>query len=158
MGVVAGVFTSLLFVVGHDACHHSLTPHRRLNRILGTLAFLPCLHPFGLWDLGHNRIHHRHTNRRGKDYVGQLTPAEFSQLPFLQQLRYRFFRTAAGHYWYYLYEIWWKKMFLPCASDIGGYRTRYWVHLSIVTGWMVIWSATIAGVTYELSGRNVQHC
>src|SRR5580692_7770028 len=50
--IVAGIMTSLLFVVGHDACHQSLTSQRWLNRLIGTLAFLPCLHSFGLWELG----------------------------------------------------------------------------------------------------------
>ena len=63
------IFVGRLFMLGHDACHQALTPNGRLNRWLGTLAFLPSLHPFSLWDLGHNRIHHRFTNQRGLDYV-----------------------------------------------------------------------------------------
>jgi omega-6 fatty acid desaturase (delta-12 desaturase) len=39
--IVAGVMTSLLFVVGHDACHQSLMSRRWLNRLVGTIAFLP---------------------------------------------------------------------------------------------------------------------
>jgi len=38
--LAAGLFTALLFVVGHDACHQALTPKRWLNRFIGTLAFL----------------------------------------------------------------------------------------------------------------------
>jgi acyl-lipid omega-6 desaturase (Delta-12 desaturase) len=54
--ILAGVMTSLLFVVGHDACHQSLTSRRWLNRLLGTVAFLPCLHAFSFWDLGDDGI------------------------------------------------------------------------------------------------------
>ncbi len=55
--------TGSLFVVGHDACHQSLTPSRWLNRLIGTLSFLPSLTPYSLWDLSHNRIHHRWVNQ-----------------------------------------------------------------------------------------------
>jgi omega-6 fatty acid desaturase (delta-12 desaturase) len=152
LSIVAGIITSLLFVVGHDACHQSLTPRRWLNRLLGTLAFLPSLHPFSLWELGHNRIHHRYTNRRGKDYVWEpLSLAEFGRLSRLRQLRYRFFRTFAGHFCYYFCDIWWRKMFYPRSHEIGGYRREYRVDLLIVSAWMVIFPTGVAGLTYALS-------
>jgi len=146
--IVAGILTSLLFVVAHDACHQSLTSRRWLNRLLGTIAFLPCLHPFSLWDLGHNRIHHRFTNRRGKDYVWEpLTHAEFLGLSPLQKLRYRFFRTFAGHFWYYLCEIWWKKMFFPRPREVGGYRREYVVDHIVIALWLVVWPAAVIAMT-----------
>jgi len=152
LSVLAGILTSLLFVIGHDACHQSLTPRRWLNRLLGTLAFLPSLHPFSLWELGHNRIHHRYTNRREKDYVWEpLSLAEFARLSRLQQLRYRFFRTFAGHFWYYLCDIWWKKLFYPRPREIGGYRREYVLDLLVVSAWLVIFPTGIAGLTYALS-------
>jgi acyl-lipid omega-6 desaturase (Delta-12 desaturase) len=150
--IVAGILTSLLFVVGHDACHQSLTARHWLNRLLGTIAFLPCLHPFSLWDLGHNRIHHRFTNRRGKDYVWEpLSHVEFIGLSRFQKLRYRFFRTFAGHFWYYLCEIWWKKMFFPRPSAIGGYRRVYVLDHIVISAWLVIWPATIIAMTEILA-------
>ena len=119
----------------------SSEPHRRrwLNRLLGTVAFLPCLHPFSFWEFGHNRVHHRFTNRRGKDYVWEpLSHAEFLALSTFQQLKYRFFRTAVGHYWYYLSEIWWKKMFFPRRRDVGRYTQEYVLDQLIVSTWLVI--------------------
>src|SRR5476651_1733943 len=90
----ATIFVGRLFMLGHDACHQSLTPNRRLNRSLGTMALLTSLHPYSLWDLGHNRIHHRFTNQRGLDYVWEpLDPEEYARLPALARGRYRFFRT-----------------------------------------------------------------
>jgi acyl-lipid omega-6 desaturase (Delta-12 desaturase) len=152
LSIEAGILTSLLFVVAHDACHQSLTPRRWLNRLLGTLAFLPSLHPFSLWELGHNRIHHRYTNRRHKDYVWEpLSLGEFSRLTRVQQLRYRFFRTFLGHFWYYLCDIWWKKLFYPRPREIGGYRREYVVDLLVVSAWMVIFPLGIVGLTYALS-------
>ena len=34
-GLAEGVAIAMLFIVGHDACHGSFTPGRRLNGILG---------------------------------------------------------------------------------------------------------------------------
>lgn len=138
--LAAGLFMALLFVVGHDACHQALTPRRWLNRLIGTFAFLPSLHAYGLWDLAHNRIHHRFTNRRGLDYVWEpLSPAEFWELPCRTRVKYRFYRTAAGHLFYYGFEVWWRKLFWPRPAAVGGYRTEYVCDLALVTGWLVGW-------------------
>ena len=47
--VGAGTMIALTSIVGHDAGHQSFSNDARLNRICGTLAFLPALHPFSLW-------------------------------------------------------------------------------------------------------------
>lgn len=41
-GLAAGLVTGRLFIIGHDGCHLSLTPHRRLNQWRGALRF--CRH------------------------------------------------------------------------------------------------------------------
>jgi omega-6 fatty acid desaturase (delta-12 desaturase) len=133
--VIAAIFVGRLFMLGHDACHQSLTPSRVLNRVLGTIALAVTFHPYSLWDLGHNRIHHRYTNLRGLDYVWEpLDPEEYARLSPGQRRRYRFFRTPVGHLCYYAVEIWWRKMFFPRPSEIGRYRRSYvWDHVVVVT-------------------------
>jgi omega-6 fatty acid desaturase (delta-12 desaturase) len=80
-GIVAGFVIGRLFVIGHDACHQSLTPHRELNKVLGRIAFLPSLTPYSLWDTGHNVVHHGYTNLKGVDFVWTpLTAQEFADL------------------------------------------------------------------------------
>ena len=37
--LAAGFVIGRLFIIGHDACHQSLTPHRELNKVLGRIAF-----------------------------------------------------------------------------------------------------------------------
>ncbi|MEO8274017.1 MAG: fatty acid desaturase, partial [Chloroflexota bacterium] len=114
-----GASIGLLFIIGHDACHGALVKSRWLNRLLGTMAFLPSYTPFSAWDLGHNRLHHRWTNLRGKDYVWRpYTPEEFNCLPTSQRLIERFYRSTIGFCFYGLIEIWWKHMMLPRASDV----------------------------------------
>ena len=136
--VLAAALVGRLFMLGHDACHQSLTPNRRLNRVLGTVALLPSLHPYSLWDLGHNRIHHRYTNQRDLDYVWEpLEPAEYARLSRLSRWMYRMYRTPAGHLCYYGIEIWWRKMFFPRTSAVGRYSRSYvWDHV-VVSLWAV---------------------
>ena len=43
--VLATIAIIRLFIIGHDACHGSLTDHDLLNRVLGRIAFLPSLMP-----------------------------------------------------------------------------------------------------------------
>jgi omega-6 fatty acid desaturase (delta-12 desaturase) len=31
-GLIAGFVTGRIFILGHDACHQSFTPHRELNK------------------------------------------------------------------------------------------------------------------------------
>src|SRR5262249_16052296 len=146
--LLAGLMTALLFIVGHDACHQALTGSRRLNGLLGRLAFLPSLYPFSLWDLGHNRIHHRYTNQKGLDYGwGPLTPAEYSKLSLWARLEYRFYRTPIVHLWYSPIEIWWRKMFFPRRSVIGCYRPVYWLDLGLILAWLVILPAGLVAIT-----------
>ncbi len=119
LSVVNGGMIALLFIIGHDACHGSLTPLPWLNKTLGRLAFLPSWHPFICWDLGHNRLHHSWTNLRGRDYVwAPLSKAEFDALSRWRQSLERLYRTLPGVGVYYIYEIWLKHMIFPRPSDL----------------------------------------
>jgi omega-6 fatty acid desaturase (delta-12 desaturase) len=105
--LVAGVFSGSLFMIGHDACHGSYTSRRGWNQVLGRIAFLVSYHTYSLWDLSHNRIHHVHTNLKGKDFVWTpLSRAELEALPWLRRVLYRAFRTPLGLALYYPLEIW----------------------------------------------------
>lgn len=140
--VVAGFCTSGLLIVAHDACHQSLTPNRWLNRVIGTLAFLPALHAWSLWRHGHNFLHHLHTNQRGLDYAWEpLTPREFANLSAWSRWRYQFYRTMAGHFFYYPVEVWWWRRFIPHRLHLGEVRLAHWLDSGIVMAWLLILSA-----------------
>ncbi|HEY9226089.1 MAG TPA: fatty acid desaturase, partial [Gemmatimonadaceae bacterium] len=82
LAAVNGLTIGMLFIIGHDACHGSLTPHSALNKWLGRIAFLPSLHPLSAWEYSHNGLHHGWTNLRGRDPVyAPLTLEEFRALP-----------------------------------------------------------------------------
>jgi omega-6 fatty acid desaturase (delta-12 desaturase) len=110
-GVAAGIFMGTLFVVGHDACHGSLTPHKGLNRILGRICFLPSLTPYSSWAFAHNYIHHSYTNLRDKDYAwAPFSKVEYDRLSSLHRFLERHYRSFWGLGTYYLVEYWWKHL------------------------------------------------
>lgn len=126
LSALCGLAIGVLFIIGHDACHHSYTGSGLLNNVIGRLAFLPSLHPFSLWDVGHNKVHHKFNNIRGKDYVWEpMSPDEFSKSSTLKKFFYQFFRHPLGIPLYYMPEIWMKKMAIPRPSVLGEMKPIY---------------------------------
>ncbi|MDE3155165.1 MAG: fatty acid desaturase [Acidobacteriota bacterium] len=142
-GVVAGHVIGILFTIGHDACHQAYTPSARLNRWIGRGVFIPSLHAESLWVLGHNKIHHGSTNRRGYDYVWEpMSPADYAAASPLRRWVYRVYRSRLGALPYYLIEMWWKKNFLPIAPEA---RRQWRMHVFdsafvVVAGALHVWA------------------
>lgn len=107
LALVTGTLLAPLFVVGHDACHGSLTPRRWLNRLLGRLCFMPCCHPYAAWEYAHNGLHHGYTNVRGFDPVfPPIDPSRYRQLPALRRVAERVMRSAGGVLFLYACKVW----------------------------------------------------
>lgn len=123
--VVAGFTNSALFVLGHDAAHEALFDSRRLNDLVGRVCFIPSLHLYSAWKLGHNHLHHRHTARENMDFVWHpVTPAQYAAMGRLRRLRHRVEWSALGAGVYYTTRIWWGKMVVLRAPNRfrGGIR------------------------------------
>jgi omega-6 fatty acid desaturase (delta-12 desaturase) len=143
-GLAAGFVTGRLFIIGHDACHQSLTPHRRLNKWLGRIAFLPSLTPFSLWDVGHNVIHHGYTNLKGVDFVwAPLTQAEYQALTPFQRLRDRIYRSGWAPGLYYMIEIWWNRMFFPNRAHMPTRRPIFIKDCLLVSAFALLWAGVM---------------
>lgn len=144
-GLVAGFVVGRLFVIGHDGCHQSLTPHRRLNKWLGRIAFLPSLTAYSLWDVGHNVVHHGFTNLKGVDFVwAPSTPQEYAAMSPLRRSLERIYRSGWGPGLYYMVEIWWKKMVFPTKSQMGNtHRAIFTWDCLLVTGFALLWMAAL---------------
>lgn len=159
-GLLAGFVVGRLFIIGHDACHQSLTPHRRLNRWLGRIAFLPSLTAYSLWDMGHNTVHHGFTNLKGVDFVwAPLTQAEYQALSPGRRFMERLYRSGWGPGLYYMIEIWWKKMMFPSPASSGGtHRPIFTRDCLLVSGfttlWLggIVWAAIATGQSVWLLG------
>jgi acyl-lipid omega-6 desaturase (Delta-12 desaturase) len=144
-GVAAGFVIGRLFIIGHDACHQSLTDHRGLNKWLGRIAFLPSITPYSLWDVGHNVVHHGYTNLKGVDFVwAPLTREEFAALSPLQRQLNRVYRSGWAPGLYYMVEIWWKRMFFPARSHMPTRRAVFiWDNL-LVSAFGLLWAGALA--------------
>lgn len=144
LGNVAGFIIGRLFIIGHDACHQSLTPHRGLNRWLGRIAFLPSLTPYSLWDIGHNVVHHGYTNLKGFDFVwAPLTREEFEALPAHRKVLDRIYRSGWAPGLYYMLEIWWFRMFFPSKTYMETRRPVFFWDNVLVASFGLLWIAGI---------------
>ena len=154
-GLAAGFVIGRLFVIGHDGCHHSLTPHRRLNKWLSRIAFLPSLTAYSLWDVGHNQVHHGFTNLKGVDFVwAPLTLQEFSALTPVGRFMERIYRSGWAPGLYYMVEIWWKKMMFPRRATLGyKYQAAFKWDCLLVAAFAMIWMGTLAGAAW-LTGQS----
>ncbi|MEY5099949.1 MAG: Delta(12)-fatty-acid desaturase [Pseudomonadota bacterium] len=142
--IVGGFVIGRLFIIGHDACHQSLTVHRTLNRWLGRIAFLPSLTPYSLWDTGHNVVHHGYTNLKGVDFVWEpLTAAEYAALSPLQKFMQRLYRSGWGPGFYYMIEIWWKREFFPSAKYMPTRRPIFLKDSLLAAGFATLWIAAL---------------
>ncbi|MDE3010802.1 MAG: fatty acid desaturase [Pseudomonadota bacterium] len=153
-GVAAGLLTGRLFILGHDACHQSFTPHRGLNRVLGRIAFLPSLTPYSLWDVGHNVVHHGYTNLKGFDFVwAPLTLAEYLALPAWRRTLERIYRSGWGAGIYYFIEMWWLRMYFPRSAYLGARRAVFTRDCLLVTAFALAWIGGL-GVAAGATGQS----
>lgn len=144
-GLVAGLAIARLFILGHDACHQSFTPHRRLNRWLGRLVFLPSLTPYSLWDVGHNVVHHGYTNLKDFDFVWQPQSIEaYRRMPAWRRALERIYRSGWAPWLYYGVEIWWKRMYFPAKSAMPTRRGIFLADCLLVTAMAAAWIAALA--------------
>jgi omega-6 fatty acid desaturase (delta-12 desaturase) len=143
--LVCGFWIGRLFIIGHDACHQSLTPHRTLNKWLGRIAFLPSLTPFSLWDIGHNVVHHGYTNLKGFDFVwAPLTQSEYQSMGAMQRLMDRIYRSGWAPGLYYMIEIWWNKMFFPNKTNMPTRRPIFIQDNVLVSAFGLVWLGVTA--------------
>jgi omega-6 fatty acid desaturase (delta-12 desaturase) len=144
-----GMVIGRLFILGHDACHQSLTAHRGLNRWVGRLLFLPSLTTYSIWEVGHNLVHHNHTNLRKFDYVWRpLSPAEYRGLPAWRRALERAYRSGWAPGLYYLVEIWWMRLLFPNRSIMPTRRPIFFRDSLLVSGFGLAWIAGLVAAAH----------
>lgn len=154
-GLAAGFMIGRLFIIGHDACHQSYTPHRALNRVLGRMAMLPSLTPYSLWEVGHNVVHHGYTNLKGVDFVwAPLTREEYEALPPARRALERVYRSGFGPALYYLVEMWWHRMFFPRKAYMGTRRAVFVWDGVFVVATAAVWIGALVAAA-QATGQSV---
>lgn len=144
-------------MVGHDACHGSLTPRPLLNRILGRLAFVHTLHPYTSWKHSHNGLHHGWTNVRGKDIVFvPFSKGEYDRLPRWRRWAERRFRSPFGLPAFYFFTIWLPYEVFPRADRAprGNDRVRFQLDRLFVLAYLTILIAVLWNAA-EITGQSV---
>jgi omega-6 fatty acid desaturase (delta-12 desaturase) len=153
-GLVTGFVIARLFILGHDACHQSFTPRRRLNRWLGRVVFLPSLTPYSLWEAGHNIVHHGYTNLRGFDFVWQPQTLEgYRALPRWRRLLERVYRSGWAPWLYYMVEIWWARMMFPNREHMPTRRHIFTLDCLLVSAAALVWVGALS-ICAHLTGQS----
>jgi omega-6 fatty acid desaturase (delta-12 desaturase) len=138
----------MLFIVGHDACHQSLTPHRWLNKLIGRLTMVPTWHAYSVWDLGHNGMHHGWTNVRSKDFTWTpLSKADYDALTPVGRFMQRKYRTWWGVGIYYIVEIWTKYGMTGAKPQTSRMNVLFWADRLSIVAFTVLLVAAVLGLT-----------
>jgi omega-6 fatty acid desaturase (delta-12 desaturase) len=138
-----------LFVIGHDAAHHSLVPSRRANQVIGQLALLPEFHPFSSWSHAHNTLHHGGTCLKGMhpDFP-PLSKDEFDRLaPWRQRLE-RVYRSPIGPGLAYMLDFYAGYLLFPDAAHAPVNRWRFHRDRLLVAAFQ----ASLLSLAYVLPG------
>lgn len=147
-GFVGGVLTATMAIIGHDCGHRGGTRFHWLNWLIGTIGFLPALHPLSRWEYHHNQVHHRYTAQLGRDNAfPPMTVDEYRSASAPARLYYRFLRSVWGQPLFYLLQIWAKDIIAPRPS----YRARDWFDTALVYLWaaLLLWGVTLLSHTYH---------
>jgi omega-6 fatty acid desaturase (delta-12 desaturase) len=138
-----------LFVIGHDACHQALTGSKRLNDLVGRIAFLVSLTPYSLWRVGHNVVHHGFNNLRGRDFIWEPKDArEYRALTRRRRAVERLYRGVLGPAPYYLVEIWWKRLFFPNRRHMPTRRLEFMADSCLLAAAACAWIGLIYRYTH----------
>lgn len=149
----AGTMIALSAIIGHDAGHQSFSSSKGLNRLCGTLAFLPALHPFCLWEHHHNRVHHRYTAQLGVDNAfPPMTVDDWREATVCERAHYRFMRSLWGQPFFYLIDIWVLDMFLPFLRNEPKMNGRTWFDLILVYVYLAAFLAGTIYLAYAIAG------
>jgi acyl-lipid omega-6 desaturase (Delta-12 desaturase) len=150
--LLAGDRIGALFVIGHDAAHGAYTDSKRLNQIIGRIAFLPSLHNYSLWQIAHNRKHHRFPNLKGFNSWSPLPQGEYLALSHSKKLLERFYRTPLGLGPYYILKRWLPDKFYPRRCIAGKITLAHWGDFALLVGFVALWLSILAHAGNVLPG------
>jgi omega-6 fatty acid desaturase (delta-12 desaturase) len=133
------IAVGMLFIIGHDAAHGTLTTSGWLNRLLGRLVFLPPLHPFTSWSHAHNTMHHGWTNLKGREPAfPPFSKAEFDALSWRRRWLERIYRSAPGIGLFYFLDFYVKHLLLPDRRNRPPYRVAFFLDRLLIAAFYAL--------------------
>lgn len=146
--ILAGLKMNGLYTIGHDAAHHTLTPHKWLNSLIGALAYMPMLLNHRLFNYDHTASHHLKTNGPQIDVYRPMSLAEYRAAPAWRRAWERFVRSC-NPVSITIYTIWHSRVehtkFFPHKRvHPDKVRAEAWPHVFLVfayAGAMLTWLA-----------------
>ncbi|MDB5839380.1 MAG: fatty acid desaturase [Herminiimonas sp.] len=143
--VFAGLKLSSFVTMGHDAGHKSLVKSTRLNRWLGIMCFIPCMHNYRLWIWDHYQFHHLGTNGQHFDSYTPFSKADFDMLPRYRQVFERIIRspTVVGFGIHYFFQRMLGVRIFPTAKVPKNQRGSAWRHFALVVAYHVAFVAAL---------------
>lgn len=136
LAVFSGLKIGTLFLVSHDSAHDSFTSSRKLNRIIGRIAFLPSFHNYSLWLIAHNRAHHLSPNVKGQNSWSPLSKSEFDAFPAWRKSLEKLYRCPIGISFNYMIERWWKDKFYPYKRIVKTGKLIHFLDFILVSAYM----------------------
>jgi omega-6 fatty acid desaturase (delta-12 desaturase) len=97
--LVAGLKMSSLYAIAHDAAHNTLCANRRVNKLLGVIAYLTGFYNYRLRLYDHLLRHHPMVNGPQPDAYRPLSLEQYRALPKWRQAWERFMRSANPLAW-----------------------------------------------------------
>lgn len=97
--VLAGMKMSSLYAIAHDAAHNTLTANRRLNKLLGSIAYLTGFYNYRLRLYDHLMRHHPLVNGPQPDAYRPSSLAQYRAMSPCRQAWERFIRSPNPLAW-----------------------------------------------------------
>lgn len=148
-GILAGMKMSSLYAVAHDCAHNVLVPSKRLNKVLGSIAYLTGFYNYRLRLYDHLLKHHPMVNGPQPDAYRPMSLAQFRAMPRWRQLWERFIRSANPLAWcaYAMAARLMKSETFPKKGMPADVRRGAWGYAALMFGYVGMLLAIVAVVS-----------
>lgn len=156
--LLAGMKMSSLYAIAHDAAHNTLTASRRLNKVLGAVAYLTGFYNWRLRLHDHLTRHHPMVNGPQPDAYRPLSLTQYRALPRWRRAWERFMRSPNPLAWmaYATTMRLMKSETFPTKAMPANVRREAWAYAALMfayaggaVGALAWWSAGDLGLFAE---------
>jgi acyl-lipid omega-6 desaturase (Delta-12 desaturase) len=158
--VLAGMKMSSLYAIAHDAAHNTLTANKRLNKVLGSIAYLAGFYNYRLRLYDHLMKHHPLVNGPQPDAYRPLSLAQYSAMSPRRQAWERFVRSPNPLAWcaYAMVARLMKSETFPKKTMPADVRREAWAYAGLMfayVGGALAGLAWFSGFDAALFAKNV---